>query len=214
MKIIFGILLISIIGIIFPNSDILLVDAEKSKVESTNTKVLQSEISSDFIKYDQKSYNNLKNRDFYLMDIPQNYFSPSFQFININDMNYGSIDTFFSPLYYLPNCQTQNCIDMENMINFERDVNIDWVIDNNDIDVDIDVGDDIDVDIDVGNDIDVDIEVDDDYHYYYDDDNDNIIFYNDDCYYYYDDDNDNIIFYEDYNENYPYIYNYESIFPE
>jgi hypothetical protein len=210
---IFGILLISILGIIFSNLDIPTADAKKfSKIKSKNSKSdfkkSKSKISkSDFkkskskiSKSDFKKYDNNKKRDkkFKPSSISQGSYFTSFESENIKNLdkdkvrNLGDKDKRnifpeISQLPYFPECGKQGtCIDRDE-INIEDEINID--VDDVDVDwddINVDIDDDIDVDID---DEDIDIVVRDDDHDDYDDDDD-------------DDDDENIT----------YIYNYE--YPE
>ena len=202
---IFGILLISIFGIIFSNLDIPTVDAKKfSKIKSKNSKSdfkkskskisksdfkkSKSKISkSDFKKYDNKIK---KDKKFKPSSISQGSSITSFKPVNIKNLvDKDKLDKFprISQLPHFPECGKQGtCIDGDG-INIEDEINID--VDNVDVDwndvdwdnIDVDIDDDIDIDID---DEDVDIVV-------REDDNDD---YDDDDY---DDD-----------ENNTYIYNY------
>ena len=179
---IFGILLISIFGIIFSNLDIPPVDAKKfSKIKSKNNKSdfkkSKSKISkSDFKKYD----NNIKkDKKFKPSSISQGSSLTSFKPINIKNLdkdklrnlgdrdklrNLGDrdkLDKFpgISQLPHFPECGKQGtCIDRGG-INIEDGINID--VDNVDVDWDDIQWDDIDwdnIDVDIDDDIDVDID--------------------------------------------------------
>ena len=211
-NLIFGILLISIFGIIFSNLDIPTVDAKKfSKIKSKNSKSdfkksnskisksdfkkSKSKISkSDFKKYD----NNIKkDKKFKPSSISQGSSLTSFKPVNIKNLDNDKVrnlvdkeklDKFpeISELPHFPECGKQGtCIDRGG-INIEDGINID--IDNVDVDWDDIDWDDIDwddIDVDIDDDIDVDI----------DDEDVDIVVREDD-----DDDDDD--------ENNTYIYNY------
>ena len=194
----FGILLISIFGIIFSNLDIPIVDAKKfSKIKSKNSKSdfkkskskisksdfkkSKSKISkSDFKKYDNKIK---KDKKFKPSSISQGSSLTSFKPVNIKNLvDKDKLDKFprISQLPHFPECGKQGtCIDGDG-INIEDEINID--VDNVDVD-----WDDIDVDWDDVDWDDVDVEID-------DEDVDVVVIDDDD--------------YDDYDENNTYIYNY------
>ncbi|MGE5782734.1 MAG: hypothetical protein ACM31J_07735 [Nitrososphaerales archaeon] len=192
---IFGILLISILGIIFSNLEIPSTDAakksfkSKSKKSKSDFKKPSKKSKSDFKKYDKK----IKDKKFKPSSFSQGSSLPSFKPVNIKDLDKDKLkdldkdklDKFpgISQLPYFPECGKQgNCIDIGDGINIDDGIDIDgdvdidwdndWDIDWDDIDVDID--DDIDVDID---DDDIDIVVRDDDDYDNDDDDDEDITY-------------------------------------
>jgi len=199
----FGILLISIFGIIFSNLDIPTVDAKKfSKIKSKNSKsdfkksknkISKSDFKksknkiskSDFKKYDNKIK---KDKKFKPSSISEGSSLTSFKPVNIKNLvDKDKLDKFprISQLPHFPECGKQGtCIDggginIEDEINIDVDnVDVDW----NDVDwdnIDVDIDDDIDIDID---DEDVDIVVrdedDDDDDDDYDDDENNTYIYN------------------------------------
>ena len=175
-------MLISILGIIFSNLDIPLVDAgkksfkSKSKKSKSDFKKPSKKSKSDFKQYDKK----IKQKKFKPSSISQGSSLPSFKPANINsldkdklrNLDKDKLDKFpgISQLPNFPECGKQgNCIDIgggvdiDDGIDIDGDVNVDW--DNDwDInwdDVDVDIDDDIDVDID-DDDIDITVEDDDD----------------------------------------------------
>jgi hypothetical protein len=218
---IFGILLISIFGIIFSNLDIPTADAKKfSKIKSKNSKSdfkksqskisksdfkkSQSKISkSDFKKYDNKIK---KDKKFKPSSFSQGSSLTSFNSENIKNLDNDKVrnlvdrdklDKFpeISQLSHFPECGKQGtCID-GGEINIEDGINID--VDNVDVDWDDiqwnDIGWD-NIDVDVDDDIDVDV----------DDEDIDIVVRDDDDYDDDDDDDDD----DNDDENNTYIYNY------